>query len=54
VYAEHFRDSLVTTDGAELPKGFEMEWLGGFTVHDSDEVECRLATLAFGELSGCR
>ncbi len=54
VHPEHFRNGLVTADGAELPQGFEMERFCGFAIHDSNEVECRLATLAFRELTGRR
>src|SRR5260370_40853334 len=51
MYAEHFCDGLVTADGAELPKGFEVERFCGFAIHDSDEVEGGLAALARRKLT---
>src|SRR5260370_9481010 len=50
----HCRKAREPADGAELPQGFEMERFCGFAIHDSNEVECRLATLAFRELTGRR
>ena len=51
MYTEHFRYGLVTADGAELPKGLEVERFCGFPIHDSDEVEGGLAALTLCKLT---
>src|SRR5260370_16806571 len=51
MYPEHFCDGMVTADGAELPKGFEVERFCGFAIHDSDEVEGGLADVALRKLT---
>src|SRR4029077_19810044 len=51
LHAKHFRDGLVTANRAELPEGLEAERFGWLAFQDSNEVERRLATLAFRELA---
>src|SRR5215469_1303533 len=49
-HAKHFRHRLVTANGTELAKRLEAERLRGLAFENPDEVERRLAALAFREL----